>query len=94
MAVLCGTGKDKGDGMTEETKKVLEIGDAIRRRIQDGIQEGLKARGIGMTEEEAKRIILDDPDGNIIKRMEAIAVARYFLGEDCSMEEIWKWAES
>ena len=61
MAVLCGTGKDKGDGMTEE---------------------------------EAKRIILDDPDGNIIKRMEAIAVARYFLGEDCTMEEIWKWAES
>jgi hypothetical protein len=47
-----------------------------------------------MSEEEAKRIILDDPDGNIIKRMEAIAVARYFLGEDCTMEDIWKWAES
>lgn len=77
-------------GMTEETKKVLEIGDAIRK----GIQDGLKARGIGMTEEEAKRIILDDPDGNIIKRMEAIAVARSILGEDCTMEEVWKWAES
>lgn len=80
--------------MTEETKKVLEIGDAIRRGIQDSIQEGLKARGIKMTAEEAKRIILDDPDGNIIKRMEAIAVARYFLGEDCTMEEVWRWAES
>ena len=60
MAVLCGTGKDKGDGMTEE---------------------------------EAKRIILDDPAGNIIKRMEAIAVARSILGEDCTMKEIWRWAE-
>lgn len=76
--------------MTEEMKK---FGDAFRKRIQDGIQDGLKARGIGMTEEEAKRIILEDPHGNIVKRMEAIAVARYFLGEDCTMEEIWKWAE-
>lgn len=46
-----------------------------------------------MTEEEAKRIILDDPEGNIIKRMEAIAVARSVLGEDCTMGEIWRWAE-
>ena len=75
--------------MTEETKKVLEIGEAIRK----GIQDGLKSRGIGMTEEEAKRIILDDPEGNIVKRMEAIAVARSILGEDCTMEEVWKWAE-
>lgn len=75
--------------MTEETKKVLEIGDAIRR----GIQDGLKARGIGMTEEEAKRIIIDDPHGNIIKRMEAIAVARRVLGEQCTMKDIWEWAE-
>lgn len=72
--------------MTEEIKK---IGNAIRK----GISDGLKARGIRMTDEEAKRIILDDPEGNIVKRMEAIAVARYFLGEDCTMEEIWKWAE-
>lgn len=76
--------------MTEEVKK---IGDAIRRGVQDAIQEGLKARGIGVTKEEAKRIILEDPHGNIVKRMEAIAVARYCLGEDCTMEEIWKWAE-
>lgn len=46
-----------------------------------------------MTEEEAKRIILDDPEGNIIKRMEAIAVARYFLCDDCTMKDIWMWAE-
>ena len=46
-----------------------------------------------MTEEEAKRIILDDPEGNIVKRMEAIAVAMYFLGEDCTMADVWRWAE-
>lgn len=79
--------------MTEKTKKVVLIGNAIRKSIQDGIQDGLKARGIKMTEEEAKRIILEDPEGNIVKRMEAIAVARYFLGENCTMKEIWHWAE-
>ena len=47
-----------------------------------------------MTEEEAKRIILDDPEGNIIKRMEAIVIARRVLGEDCTMKQIWEWAES
>lgn len=41
-----------------------------------------------MSEEEAKRIILEDPHGNIIKRMEAIAVAKEVLGENCTMEEI------
>ena len=46
-----------------------------------------------MTEEEAKQVILNDPYGNIIKRMEAIAVARSILGEDCTMEQIWRWAE-
>ena len=46
-----------------------------------------------MTEEEAKEIILNDPDGDIVKRMEAIAVARSILGEDCTMKEIWRWAE-
>lgn len=64
-----------------------------RRRIIKSINDGLKAQGIGMTEAEAKKIIIDDPEGNIVKRMEAIAVARYFLGDDCTMEEIWKWAE-
>lgn len=46
-----------------------------------------------MSEEEVKRIILEDPHGNIIQRMEAIAVARSVLGENCTMKEIWKWAE-
>ena len=46
-----------------------------------------------MTEEEAKEIILNDPNGDIVKRMEAIAVARSILGEDCSMTEVWEWAE-
>ena len=46
-----------------------------------------------MSEEEAKRIILEDPHGNIIQRMEAIAVARSILGEDCTMKDIWEWAE-
>lgn len=46
-----------------------------------------------MTEQEAKEVILNDPQGNIVKRMEAVAVARSILGENCTMEEIWKWAE-
>ena len=46
-----------------------------------------------MTEEEAKRIIRDDPHGDVIKRLEAIDVAESVLGDDCTMEDIWKWAE-
>ena len=46
-----------------------------------------------MTEEEAKAIILHDPHGNIVKRMEAIAVARKVLGEECTMKDIWEWAD-
>lgn len=47
-----------------------------------------------MTEEEAKEVIRNDPSGSIVKRMEAIAVAKSVLGEDCSMKDVWKWAES
>ena len=47
-----------------------------------------------MSEEEAKRIIRDDPLGNIVKRMEAIAVAQSVLGERCTVKEIWEWAEN
>lgn len=47
-----------------------------------------------MTEEEAKKIIRDDPRGDVIQRLTALAVAESVLGEDCTMEEIWKWAES
>lgn len=46
-----------------------------------------------MSEQQAKDVIVNDPHGNIIKRMEAIAVARSVLGENCTMEEIWRWAE-
>ena len=46
-----------------------------------------------MTEEEAKKIIRDDPRGDVIQRLEAIAVAESVLGEDCTVSEIWKWAE-
>ena len=46
-----------------------------------------------MTEEEAKRIIRDDPNGDVIKRLEAIDVAESVLGDDYTMEDIWKWAE-
>lgn len=47
-----------------------------------------------MTEEEAKKIIRDDPRGDVIQRLTALEVAENALGEDCTMEEIWKWAES
>lgn len=46
-----------------------------------------------MTEEEAKKIIRDDPRGDVIQRLTALAVAENALGEDCTMSEIWKWAE-
>ena len=46
-----------------------------------------------MTEEEAKKIIRDDPRGDVIQRLEAIAVAKEILGEDCTMKDIWRWAE-
>lgn len=46
-----------------------------------------------MTEEEAKKIIRDDPRGDVIQRLTAFAVAEKVLGEDCTMKEIWKWAE-
>lgn len=46
-----------------------------------------------MSEKEAKRIILQDPAGNIVKRLEAVVVARSILGDDCTMAEIYKWAE-
>ena len=46
-----------------------------------------------MTEEEAKAIIREDPKGDVIQRLTAIAVAEQVLGDSCTMEEIWKWAE-
>ena len=46
-----------------------------------------------MTPEEAKNVIRTDPLGNIARRLEAIDVAKKELGEDCTMADIWKWAE-
>ncbi len=47
-----------------------------------------------MTEQEAKTIILHDPHGNIKNRIEAIKVAVKTLGDDCTMSDIWRWAEN
>lgn len=47
-----------------------------------------------MTVKEAKRIIREDPDGNIWKRMEAVAIAETELDPDISTADIYKWAES
>lgn len=46
-----------------------------------------------MTEIEAKEIIKNDPMGNIAQRMEALAVAEKSLGEEYTIEQLWKWAE-
>ena len=46
-----------------------------------------------MTEEEAKKIILEDPNGDVLKRLEALDVAESVLGISCTMAEIIKWAE-
>ena len=46
-----------------------------------------------MTEQEAKAVIREDPKGDVIKRLEAIAVARSVLGDNCTMSDIWKWCD-
>lgn len=46
-----------------------------------------------MTEQEAKAVIREDPKGDIIKRLEALDVARSVLGNDCTMSDIWKWCD-
>lgn len=47
-----------------------------------------------MTEQEAKNIIRNEPYTNVLKHLEAIQVAVKVLGENCTMTDIWKWAES
>jgi len=42
---------------------------------------------------EAKRILREDPQGNIMKRIEAVFVAEQILGENCSTGDVMKWAE-
>lgn len=78
--------------MQSNEGKWYEIG----KRAVEGAQEFTKIKKDNyhvMTIQEAKDVILNDPTGNIVKRMMAIAVARSVLGENCTMEEIWKWAE-
>ena len=54
----------------------------------------IKCRNFVMSEEEAKRIIVNDPQGDVIQRLTALAVAESVLGESCTMKDIWHWAES
>ena len=54
----------------------------------------MNQRAVRMTEEEAKNIIKNEAYTNIRKHLEAIQVAIKVLGEDCTMKDIWKWAES
>ncbi len=63
------------------------------RELREGIYDAISNPQNTMTTKEAKDIIINDPSGDIVKRMEAIAVARSILGEDCTMEQIWRWAE-
>lgn len=54
----------------------------------------MNQRVVMMTEQEAKEIIKNEPYTNVRKHLEAIQVAVKALGEDCTMADIWKWAES
>ena len=46
-----------------------------------------------MTIQEAKKIIREDPHGNILQRMEAIEVAERFLPGAYTAGDLYKWAE-
>ena len=48
-----------------------------------------------MTEAEAKRIISSyGAPANIAEHIEAIRVALEVLGQDATMEDVWKWAST
>ena len=48
-----------------------------------------------MTEAEAKRIISSyGAPANIAEHIEAIQVALEVLGQDATMEDVWKWAST
>ena len=48
-----------------------------------------------MTEQEAKRVISSyGAPANIAQHIEAINVALRVLGEDATMEDVWKWAST
>ena len=47
-----------------------------------------------MTEQEAKAIISSyGAPANIAQHIEAIQVALEVLGEDATMEDVWRWAK-
>lgn len=46
-----------------------------------------------MKVEEAKKIIREQPKGNIAERLEAIRVAVLILGNDADEDMIREWAE-
>jgi len=48
-----------------------------------------------MTEAEAKRILTEyGAPANIAEHIEAIRVALRVLGQDATMEDVWKWASA
>ena len=48
-----------------------------------------------MTEAEAKKILSEyGAPANIAQHIEAINVALEVLGEDATMEDVWKWASA
>ena len=48
-----------------------------------------------MTEAEAKRIISSyGAPANLAQHIEAINVALEVLGQDATMEDVWKWAST
>ena len=48
-----------------------------------------------MTEAEAKKILTEyGAPANIAQHIEAINVALEVLGEDATMEDVWKWASA
>lgn len=42
---------------------------------------------------EAKKIIREDPRGDILQRLEALEVAKPFLPEKYTAGDLYKWAE-
>lgn len=48
-----------------------------------------------MTEAEAKKILTEyGAPANIAQHIEAIRVALRVLGQDATMEDVWKWASA
>ena len=46
-----------------------------------------------MTVQDAKKIIREDPSGDILQRLEALEVAKPFLAEKYTAGDLYKWAE-